>query len=306
VSVLAVTWWCHTIKAPWSWTPRFYVGVWLVVGALGIGYALAFRRRAREVGLTDGDRRAAVWFGAGLGAFWIASDWPVATLGGAYLLSVHVLIYMLYTLVAAPMMLMGTPRWMAERIIGRLHLWSIYRVATRPWVAAVQLNLVLVITHLPPVVDTLRSNQAGSFLLDAAWMVSALLAWCPVASPFRGDRIRQPIFTCAYLFLAFQVFPMLPGSLITFSSLPIYRVYELAPRLGGWTPLSDQQLAGALMAIGCTPVIWTLIAVIFIRAAGESEREHAPGEVSLAEADAIQRQRRAEAAARRSAGTATT
>jgi putative membrane protein len=298
MTVLAVTWWCHTIKAPWSWTPRFYVGVWLVVGALALAYGLAFRHRSQSVGLTAADRRAAVWFACGLAVFWIATDWPVATLGGAYLLSVHVLIYMLYTFAAAPMMLIGTPRWMAERIITSLHAWSIFRALTRPWVAALQLNIILVISHLPPVVDTLRSNQAGSFLLDAAWMVSALLAWCPVASPFRGDRIRQPLYMCAYLFIAFQLFPMLPGSLITFATLPIYRVYELAPRLGSWTPQNDQQLAGALMAIGATPVIWTIIAILFLRAAGESERQHTPSEVSLAEADAIQRERRAEAAAR--------
>ena len=102
--------------------------------------------------------------------------------------------------------------------------------------AALQINLVLVITHLPPVVDTLRANQAGSFLLDAAWMVSAVVAWLPVASPLTEDRIRSPMLTCAYLFLAFQVFPMLPGSMITFSTLPVYRVYELAPRIGAWTP----------------------------------------------------------------------
>ena len=104
-----------------------------------------------------------------------------------------------------------------------------------PWIAGLQINVVLVLTHLPPVVDTLRSNQAGSFVLDAAWMVSALVAWLPVASPRTEDRIDSPIYTCVYLFLAFQVFPMLPGSLITFASLPVYRVYELAPRIGTWT-----------------------------------------------------------------------
>ena len=94
-----------------------------------------------------------------------------------------------------------------------------------------------------------------------------------MASPRTEDRIHSPIFTCAYLFLAFQVFPMLPGSMITFATLPVYRVYELAPRIGTWTAVNDQQLAGALMAIGCTPVVWALIGVIFIRAS-EDHTEH--------------------------------
>ena len=39
-----------------------------------------------------------------------------------------------------------------------------------------------------------------------------------------------------YLFVAFGAFPMLPGAFITFSPLPLYRVYELAPRFGDWSP----------------------------------------------------------------------
>ena len=277
-TVLAITWWCHTIKAPWSWTPRVYVGVWLVIVAAAAAYGAVLRRRARSVGLTAGDRRARIWFALGLLVFWIASDWPLATLGGAYLLSVHVVIYMLYTFGAAPLLLLGIRPWMARGVIDRVHGWGVYRTVTVPWVAAVQINAVLVITHLPPVVDTLRASQPGSFALDAAWIVSALIAWVPVAGPFPGDRIRQPLLTCAYLFLAFQLFPMLPGSLITFASVPVYRVYELAPRLGSWSPQSDQQLAGALMAIGCTPVVWGLIAVIFIHA---SEASHRGGQTPL-------------------------
>jgi cytochrome c oxidase assembly factor CtaG len=135
---------------------------------------------------------------------------------------------------------------------------------------------VLVITHLPGVVDTLRASQFGSFSLDAAWMISALIAWLPVCGPFKGDRIRQPLLVCVYLFLTFQLFPMLPGSLITFATTPVYRVYELAPRLGGWTAESDQQLAGALMAIGCTPVVWGLIVLTFLRAAEASQKRDRP------------------------------
>jgi putative membrane protein len=272
-SVLAITWWCHTIKAPWSWTPRFYLGVWLVVIALAVTYGMIMHRRATTEGLTAADRRARVWFALGLLIFWISSDWPVATLGGAYLLSAHVLIYMLYTFGAAPLLLLGIPPWLARSALDRVRGWGAYRMLNNPWVAGIQLNVVLVLTHVPFVVDTLRASQPGSFVLDAAWMVSAVIAWLPIAGPFHADRIRQPLLKCAYLFLAFQLFPMLPGALITFAGDPIYRVYELAPRLGGWTPQDDQQLAGALMSIGCTPIVWTLIAVIFIRAA---ERSHQP------------------------------
>jgi putative membrane protein len=274
--VFAVTWWCHTTLAPWTWHPRVYLGVWVVIALIAVLYARSMRRRSRTVGLEASDRRAIRWFVAGMVVLWLASDWPIATLGGAYLLSVHVVIYVLYTFAAAPLLLLGIPAWMARAAIDRVHGWPLYRVAAIPWVAAVQVNAVLVITHLPAVVNTLRASQGGSFLLDAAWMFSALIAWLPVAGPFQGDRIRQPLLMCVYLFLTFQLFPMLPGSMITFSSTPVYRIYELAPRLGSWTPENDQQLAGALMAIACTPVVWTLIVVTFLRAAEESQNRDRP------------------------------
>ncbi len=270
-AVLALSFWCHTLKVPWSWTPRVYLGGWLMTAVLAGTYALALRRRSRRVGLTRRDRWAAVWFGSGVVLFWVASDWPLATLGGAYLLSAHVVIYMLYTFGAAPLLLVGTPRWMFEAILERTRTAGAVAALATPWIAGLQINAVLVLTHLPPVVDTLRASQLGSFVLDLAWMASAIVAWLPVASPRRTDRIASPIYTCVYLFLAFQLFPMLPGSLITFSGLPVYRVYELAPRIGTWSAISDQQLAGAMMAMGCTPVVWTLIGVIFIRATDDSE-----------------------------------
>ncbi len=216
-----------------------------MTAALGVAYAVAMRHRRRTQGLTRHDRRAIVWFSLGLAVFWVASDWPLATLGGAYLLSVHVVIYMLYTFGAAPLLLLGVPRWMADRMLARLHGAAMVSALAVPWIAGLQINAVLVLTHLPPVVDTMRASQLGSFALDVIWMVSALVAWLPVASPRTEDRIESPIYTCVYLFLAFQLFPMLPGSLITFAGLPVYRVYELAPRIGSWSAISDQQLAGA-------------------------------------------------------------
>ncbi len=34
VSVLAVSWWCQSTRTPWTWTPKIYIGVWIVMGAI--------------------------------------------------------------------------------------------------------------------------------------------------------------------------------------------------------------------------------------------------------------------------------
>ena len=143
----------------------------------------------------------------------------------------------------------------------------------KPWIAAIVLNLALIFTHLPFIVDPFRGSQFGSFLLDAIWLVSGVIGWLPVASPFRGDRIQSPIWKCVYLFVAFGAFPMLPGAFITFSPLPLYRVYELAPRFGDWSPEEDQQLAGALMKVGNIPILWAVIAAVFVKTALQQNKD---------------------------------
>lgn len=272
IHVLAVTWWCQTTQTPWNWTPRYYIGVWLMIGLFVIPFGLAMRKRSQTAGLDNRDKRAIVWFGLGVLAMWAASDWPLGTLGAGYLLSIHTVLYLVYTMIAAPLILLGIRPWMARAILDRVHGWSLYRQVRKPWVAAVVLNFILVITHIPFLVDALRTSQLGSFVLDALWLISGIAGWLPVISPFTADRIRTSIWQCVYLFIAFGAFPMLPGAFITFAGVPLYRVYDLAPRFDGWTPLEDQQLAGAIMKVGNIPILWAVIGALFMRSALRSIR----------------------------------
>ena len=273
VGVLAVSWWCQATRAPWDWTPKLYIGVWLMMALILGSYGWVMRHRAKTVGLDARDRRAILWFVLGTLGLWLATDWPLGLLGSGYLLSIHTTLYLVYTMVAAPLMLIGIPGWMARAMLDRLHGWGPYRWMMKPWIAALVLNGALIFTHLPFVVDPFRSSQFGSFLLDAIWLVSGVIGWLPVASPFRGDRIQSPMWKCVYLFIAFGAFPMLPGAFITFSPLPLFRIYELAPRFGDWSPEDDQQLAGALMKVGNIPLLWAVIGTIFVRTLLDQNRD---------------------------------
>jgi len=273
VGVLAVSWWCQATRAPWTWTPRLYIGVWLMMALILGSYGWVMRTRAKSVGLDDRDKRAILWFVLGTLGLWLATDWPLGLLGSGYLLSIHTTLYLVYTMVAAPLMLIGIPPWMARSMLDRLHAWGAYRWMIKPWIAVLVLNGALIFTHLPFIVDPFRSSQFGSFVLDAIWLVSGVIGWLPVVSPFRGDRIQSPMWKCVYLFIAYGAFPMLPGAFITFSPLPLFRVYELAPRFGDWSPEDDQQLAGALMKVGNIPILWAVIGTIFVKTLLEQNRD---------------------------------
>lgn len=257
--------WCSALKVPWSWAWRPYVGVWLLCGALLAGYFWALHRRHRSTAREADTTKRALAFVGGVFVLWLASDWPVGLLGASYLASVHMVQYMLYTLVAAPLVLLGIPEWMARRILGKLRLYRTVKFLARPLIAGLLFNVVLIATNAPFVVDGMRSSQFGSFALDMTWILSGLLLWMPICSSMPEISGRTYLVKIVYLFLAAGVLPMVPGGFLTFADYPLYRTYELAPRVADFPALDDQQLAGAFMKVGNLPIIWPVILVMFLR-----------------------------------------
>lgn len=262
-----MSWWCSTVNWPWTWEWKPYIGAWLLVIAMVTPYALSMRKRSRTVGLTDRDKRAIIWFGLGMAFVWLASDWPIAALSATYLLTAHTAQFILYAMLASPLLLIGMPEWMMRRFLERMRLYRAAKLASSVWVAAITYNLVLILTHIPGLLDGLRASQLGSFVLDIAWLLAGLIVWTPVVSTVAELRIRGAIGRCVFLFLATGVVPMIPAALITFSPEPSYATYELAPRSWDFTALEDQQLAGATMKVTGIFVTFPVIAYIFIQAA---------------------------------------
>jgi putative membrane protein len=143
-------------------------------------------------------------------------------------------------------------------------------------VAFLVFNVVLVATHLPAVVDVLKSTQLGSFSIDMAWLASGLLFWWQVLGPL--PELRPMSYPGRIVFLLLSVFvPTVPASFLTFADYPIYAVYELAPRIGGISAAEDQQLAGLAMKIVGGFIIFGTASVLFFkwyRAEERAESDH--------------------------------
>ena len=107
-------------------------------------------------------------------------------------------------------------------------------------------------------------TQLGSFAIDLAWLFAGLFLWWPIlAAPgFVSLGVIGMVF---YLFGA-TVGPTIPAMLIAFSDWPIYRLYELAPRVSvHFTANDDLKLAGLSMKlIGDVP-LWIAAMVVFFR-----------------------------------------
>jgi putative membrane protein len=185
-----VQWWCAARGRAWTWSWQAYPGVWLFVIALGAAYW----RAARGWGPTAGLRGRPGWFVAGLIGLWVALDWPIGALGAGYLASVHMLQFVLIGLVAPPLLLLGIPPGRPDlRHPASIRL---VRMATQPLVALILFSVVIVVTHLPSVVDTLMASQLGSFAVDMAWLAAGIAFWWPVvldrqSGPASGIRSRS-------------------------------------------------------------------------------------------------------------------
>jgi cytochrome c oxidase assembly factor CtaG len=276
-----VTWWCSARGLPWTWAWQPFPGVWLLILAIGGSYWWALRRLP-PAHLAGDDRptacREVVLFALGLVALWLAADWPLGLLAAGYLLSAHTLQYLLFVLVAPPLMLLGTPRWLLRRITRPRLAFRVARGLSRPLLPLVVYNAVLVAMHLPPVVEHVSGSQLASFGLDATAIVSGFVFWWPALA--RLPELSPMRYPGRIGYLLLSVFlPTVPAAFFTYSRYPIYGLYELAPRVGHIGALLDQQVAGLMMKTVGGIILFTTMSVMFFRWHGAEERRErgAPG-----------------------------
>lgn len=261
-----------------AWHP--HPDVWVLVAGLSVAYAWALRG-------SGPDRRSQPWmFAGGLVALWVAADWPVHDLSEERLLSVHMTQHLIFVFVAVPLMLAALPRQVLQRIAssGGAPL----RLLAKPLPAAVLFNAVVVVSHIPAVVDRALAAHPLHFAIHALLVGTATLMWLPVLSCVPEIKRLSDPARMVYLFLQ-SVVPTVPASFLTFASAPLYRAYARAPRTWGVSAVADQQMAGAIMKIAGGVLLWGTIVVIFFRwYAAEQRRDRAEadgGELTWADVE---------------------
>jgi putative membrane protein len=245
-----------------DWHP--HPDVWLLLGAVWVGYLVAVRRHAvaAQVGDLDERRRRTILFSAGMGLLLLVSEWPVHDLAEGYLYSMHMVQHMVYTLVAAPLLVAGIPAWMWRAVLRPRPLGSLFRTATRPVVALVLFNAVLLFTHWPEVVEASVGSEPIHFALHVLVVGSAIVMWWPVLSPLPERPALSPPGQMLYLFFQ-SLAPTIPASFLTFGQALLYPVYGTFPRIWGMSALTDQLVAGLIMKIVGGLILWGFIVAIF-------------------------------------------
>jgi putative membrane protein len=234
----------------------------VLVPALAIGYLLAVRRFGAS-------RWRIASFAAGLALILAVFVTPLHPIAIHYLLSIHLLQNVILAEWAPALCVAGLPPGFAAAG-GRFRA---IRVLTHPFVALPTWIATYFVWHVPAVYDAaLRHPQTLLHVEHACYFATGLLLWWPV---LQDEPHRLASGTRAlYLFAAFVVASPL-GLLLALIPRPVYDYYVNAPhRLWGLSPLTDQQVGGAAMALEQAFVFFAMGAWFFLRfLSGESRSD---------------------------------
>lgn len=250
---------------PDPWRFQQHIEVWVLIISVVASYTYAIRKIGPRI-VTTGEvvtRKQLTAFIAGVLMLWVASDWPIHDISEEYLYSVHMFQHMMYSYFVPPLVLLATPYWLFELIFSSNRSRRVINFATKPVIAGVLFNLVIMITHIPALVNQSVSNGPLHYALHVLVITSSLLMWFSVCGPDKQRHLSYGGKTI-YLFLM-SVVPTVPAAWLTFAEGAVYKHYDIAVRVWGLSVTTDQQLAGAIMKTGGSIFLWSIIVFIYFR-----------------------------------------
>jgi cytochrome c oxidase assembly factor CtaG len=140
-----------------------------------------------------------------------------------------------------------------------------------PAVAVALYVAVMAGWHVPALYDAALEHPFIHVCEHVCFLSAGLLYWWHLLSPIRSPMRGGPFSPVVYM-LATKLLVGMLGIVITFAPDPLYDFYIDAPRVWGLSPLDDQAVAGAIMAVEQSIVMGIVLAWLFVRALGESQR----------------------------------
>lgn len=243
----------EAILTSWRFDPRL-IGLLAVAAWLYFrGWRQLHRQSPRRYTL----ERLAAYLG-GLTALFIALASPLDAFGNL-LLEAHMVQHLILIMIAPPLILIGQPvlpllRGLPPRVLkdglGPFLSWHglrrAGRVLTHPVICWCSMAAAIVFWHSPRWFELGLNSPGWHALEHACFFYSALLFWWPVIQVWPSHAQWPRWMMIPYLVLADFVNTAISAWLV-FSTHVVYPTYDLAPRLGGLSPLEDQSTAGAIM-----------------------------------------------------------
>lgn len=237
-----------------SWTFEPALLATLVLAALVHGRGRA--RLGRRIAGPREKRRAAAFY-AGLMVLAGALMSPLDALAHT-LFSGHMTQHLLLMLVAAPLLVYARPTAAlvaglpagGRDMVRRTGLRGpgprkAAQALARPVVVWILGTLALWAWHMPALYEAALAHEPVHVLEHASFLGTAVLFWNVVLASGTRRGVPRPI--AIVLVFASGIQSSALGAVLLFASTPLYDVHAEGARVWDVSPLSDQQLAGALM-----------------------------------------------------------
>jgi putative membrane protein len=268
-----------------TWTPPIgTIAMLLITAAI---YTRGFRRlHAQMLGRFPNWRLAA--FVGGIATLLIAIASPLEDFDER-LLQVHMTQHLILMLVAPTLLLAGAPAIVFVRamppslaklllgpalrslVVRRLFAWF-----TEPLVCWIAFALSFWLWHLPGFFQLALRSERWHVVEHGCFFVTGLMYWYPVIQPWPSVA-RWPRWSMIPYLLLTDGQNTILAALFMFSDRVIYPFYAMEPRLGGFTPLGDQIVAGAIMWVPGSLFYLVPGALIVFRMLAPSDLARMPG-----------------------------
>jgi putative membrane protein len=249
----------HYLVDNWSFDPFLIIAIVVVTW-----HEIGLRRLAARSGpeLTRERRLRSLWFYAGIAVFLIAVESPLNYWAESYFM-VHMVQHLLLMFAAPTLVVAGAP-WqpLHEALPGRSgqpasrgevtggwsrQLRALGGFFLRPWVAVFCFNLVMVLWHIPALLDLTVSNSAVRiWLMHSTYFAAGVIFWLQFipSPPFRS---QMPLLgRAAALLVTNVVMIVIAMALSIFATHSIYPAYDHVPGVT-LQPFADQQIGAAIL-----------------------------------------------------------
>ena len=180
-----------------------------------------------------------------------------------YLYSMHMFQHMALSYFMPPLVLLAIPKWMFDAVFGSGKTRTVINWLAKPVIAGVAFNVVVMITHIPALVNQSVNNGLLHYSLHILLVTTALLVWLPICGPDTQRQLKSG-GKMIYLFLM-SVIPTVPAAWLTFAEGAVYKHYDIAVRVWGLSVTTDQQIAGAVMKTGGAVFLWSIVVFLFFK-----------------------------------------
>ncbi|MEJ2635448.1 MAG: cytochrome c oxidase assembly protein [Calditrichia bacterium] len=261
----------HFLLSAWEWDPSIIIGCAILLIAYLVLIGSRFNKRS-------------LYYLLGLAIFFLALVSPLDELGDEYLFSAHMLQHILFILVVPPLLILGIPKWLAEKGMKYAFFRKTEHFFNRPLIAWIAAAGAMWFWHAPPIFNAALANETIHIIQHLSLVVAGTIFWWYVIDPLK-ENDTHPLSMVLFLFTACIACTLL-GILIAYSSPGIYPAYlnpadpwGILPILRnqwGLSPLADLQIGGLLMWVPACFIYITGIIGLLVRWYSEKEEVELP------------------------------